>query len=306
MALPFFQVIRGSFVIVGFDPDGDSVRFIADDPQLYVTLQRAFTIKPSRRDGSVQTRFEGVDAPELHYGTAAQPLGQQARDTLLPLMGFAAIQFGGATPTSVQAALPAGGVRGAILTKAADPHGRPISYILLDADATDANGQPFADGAAVHVDQALLSRTLNHQIVAGGTAYPLLYTSTPFEHRLEFRRVAAQARNAGLGIWQPDATSDFILETQASIDPNGQLIFPKLFRRCTDFFKAVNRGFSGDLADWLRSTDNSPQPTENDLVVLNDSRPPQAIQVRFSSLISQRNRHVVFQADLLDIAFVEK
>ncbi len=86
MASPSYLVMKGDFVIIGKEPDGDSVRFIASNPDLYRHLHRAYRIKPSR-DGSVQLRFEGVDAPELHYGSAAQPLGAEARDTVLSWMG---------------------------------------------------------------------------------------------------------------------------------------------------------------------------------------------------------------------------
>ena len=68
MASPNYLVMKGNFVIIGKEPDGDSVRFIADDRDLYRYLHRAYRIKPSR-DGSVQTRFEGVDAQ-------ASPCGQ--------------------------------------------------------------------------------------------------------------------------------------------------------------------------------------------------------------------------------------
>src|SRR5947207_4986817 len=92
MASPSYLVMKGDFVIVGKEPDGDSVRFIAHNRSLYRQLHRAYRIKPSR-DGSVQLRFEGVDTPELHYGSAAQPLGAEARDQLLNWIGFQNIEY---------------------------------------------------------------------------------------------------------------------------------------------------------------------------------------------------------------------
>ena len=38
-------------------------------------------------NGSVQLRLEGIDAPELHYGTTSQPRGATARDALLTWLG---------------------------------------------------------------------------------------------------------------------------------------------------------------------------------------------------------------------------
>jgi endonuclease YncB( thermonuclease family) len=293
MASPYHLAIPGRFVIVGKEPDGDSVRFVADRPELYRQLQRAYRIKPSR-DGSVQLRLEGIDATELHYGTAAQPLGANSRDRLLALMGFHNIRFGGAQLTLVEAAEP-DGVRGTILTKAADANGRPISYVLLAADATGLSAGQWVD-----VDAGTLDRTLNLRLLREGLVYYTVYTSTPWEHRQRLREIAGAARNAGLGVWGVDSTADFVLENQDSIGPNGQVILPKLFRRCTDYLKDVDRGYDGNLADWI--VDHSAgSRSEDDGVVVND-----AFELHLSDLIEQRNRHVVFNADLLAITFVEK
>ena len=56
-----------------------------------------------------------------------------------------------------------------------------------------------------------------------------------------FRHDAAgrAAQAAGLGIWPLDkTTSGFALSSQDSIGPNGTLILPKLFRRCTDYLRS--------------------------------------------------------------------
>src|SRR5439155_6218422 len=82
MSSPYQLAITGNLVIVGKEPDGDSVRFVPDKPASLRRLRRQHKIVPAR-DGSVQLRFEAVDAPETHYGTAAQPLGADARNQLL-------------------------------------------------------------------------------------------------------------------------------------------------------------------------------------------------------------------------------
>src|SRR5688572_9288206 len=88
MSVPYYKAIPGQFAIVGYEPDGDSVRFIADDLTAYNDLHRAYRIRSSTKDGSVQLRFEAVDTPETHYGRDAQPLGDEARDRTLALLGF--------------------------------------------------------------------------------------------------------------------------------------------------------------------------------------------------------------------------
>ena len=302
MSSPYFRVIKGNFVIIGKEPDGDSVRFVADNPDLYKALRNAFRIKPSR-DGSVQLRFEAVDAPELHYGSALQPLGAASRDALLGWMGFSNIQYttqqaaGSApVPTRVVSCDPER-VPGAILTKLAEANGRPVSYVLV---GDDAGG--LTDGAWVHVNNAILGKTMNLRLLTEGMAYYTVYNSTPYEQLPVLREAASNARKNNLGVWAIDSTGDFVLEDQTSISPpDGQLILPKLFRRCTDYLKDVNQnGFSGNLSDWLLAH-SSGSRIENDHVLINNS-----IEVQLSDLISQRNREIVFQPDLMDIIFIEK
>ena len=293
MSTPYLLALRGNLVIVGKEPDGDSVRFIPDDPALLRRLRRFHKIVPSR-DGSVQLRFEAVDAPEVHYGTAAQPMGADARNALLSWIGFRDVVFDGGQPNRVVSAEPES-VPAVVLSAGADPYGRPIAYVLV------GDGDLPEDGTWTLVDEALLSRTLNARLVEEGVAYPTFYTSTPQPHREQLRALARAAREQGRGVWAVDDTAEFELTDQASIGPGGQLILPKLFRRATDYLKDVAGGFRGNLADWLIANSNTPSRSENDLVVVHDD-----IEVPLSTLLLQRNDRVRFQADLLDIVFVEK
>ena len=226
MALPYYQALRGQFVIIGKSPDGDSMRFIADNPAGYVPIQRAYRIEPAR-DGSVQLRFEGIDAPEVHYGKTRQPMGNAVRDALLTRMGFSDVTF---DRNEVVTGSRPGSIPGWVLTKGVDANGRPIAYVLPgDADLTDGRG--------VVVDEALLTQTVNYDLTRRGLVYYTVYTSTPTLHRDVLRAAAAAARAELLGVWAADSTSRFRLETPADLEPGGQLILPKLFRRSTDFLK---------------------------------------------------------------------
>lgn len=304
MSAPGYRVAHGQFVVVGKEPDADSVRFVPDDLDDLDPIYRADRIDPSNVDGSVQLRFEGIDAPEVHYGVAAQRLGRGARDQLLSWMGFTTVQFSPTAPDRVTAATP-DRVPGFVLTKGVDPNGRPISYVVLDADAGDpssGSGEALQGGEWRWVDDEILGRSLNHRLLQAGHAYLTVYTSTPAAHRRALREVARVARRARRGVWALDRTDDWVLETQADIGPgpDGQLILPKLFRRCTDYLKDVTRGFTGNLEDWLvaRSTGSR---SENDLVLVCGN-----IEVPLSVLIQQRNRRVRFTPDPLDVVFVEK
>ena len=77
-----FIVIRGTFRLeginkkgqpTGFQPDGDSIQFKPDKVSLLDRLKRRE--RPYNLSGikSVNLRFEGIDAAELHYQAARQP-----------------------------------------------------------------------------------------------------------------------------------------------------------------------------------------------------------------------------------------
>lgn len=292
MSSPYLLAIRGHAVIVGYEPDGDSVRFIADDPSLFTNLKRAYKIRRSPRDGSVQLRLDGIDAPELHYGGAAQPSGDTARDWLLGQLGFHNVEYKPHS-TAVTSATP-DSIPAVIYTAASDPNGRPISYLQVRAT------HPPKDGTWTHVTSAILDRTINAHALKTGVAYPTFYSSTPVEHMTHLRALAQTAREHKAGVWDADRSSLFQLTDQSSIGPNGQLILPKLFRRCTDYLKAVAGGFRGNLAEWLVAN-NTGSRKENDTVIL-----PGGVESPLSTLLDQRNSAISFTPDLLDIVFQEK
>ncbi len=300
MSVPFYKAIPGRFVVEGKEPDGDSVRFVAHNPDDYQDLFRAFRIRPSRTDRSVQLRFEAVDTPEVHYGKFAQPLGEQVRDKMLEQLGFTSVTYGGGSGNQVVSSTPAS-IPGLILTKGVDANGRPVCYVLNEQEtaAAEENGLQLSDWNFVGLD--LLPRTLNWFLLQEGLAYYTVYTSTPLLHRRSLKPVARLARQNGSGLWSTDDTASFVLEDQESIGPGGNLILPKLFRRCTDYLRAVGKGFQGELTDWLRANSSGAR-AENDLVLLDGVQGP----VPFSALIDQRNREITLEVDLLSMTFVEK
>ncbi len=295
MAVPYYKAISGQFIIVGKEPDGDSVRFIADNPELYKELHRSFRISPSRTDNSVQLRFEAIDAPEVHYGTFAQPMGDWARNAMLDRLGFTQYSFGGKSGNLVLSSSPES-IPGYILTKGVDANGRPICYVLPETDDFNLSQTRWH-----FVGRSILQRTLNWFLLEQGYAYYTAYTSTPALHRRLLGKIAGNARAKNLGIWQTDDTQLFVLEDQNSIGPEGNLILPKLFRRCIDYLKAVEKGFIGELVDWLQEN-SSGSRNENDLVLIDGIEGP----VPLSSLLAQYNNRIRLEVDLLSMTFLEK
>jgi hypothetical protein len=298
MPTPFYRLIPGSFVLIGKEPDGDSVRFRPDNPADLKKLSRAPLIQPSK-DGSVQLRYDGIDATELHYGKAAQPFGVEARDALLKHMGFTKVTTK-PNSTIVEDSTPKE-VPGAILSKAAEANGRPVSFVLIGQDAKVPASK--VHHGWVHVDADLLKKTANYFMLESGNAYPTFYTSLAEEIQATLRELASAARTANKVVWAKDMTSLFKLESQKDIDEkSGNPILPKLFRRSTDFLRDVASGaFSGNLTDWIKAHEAGSR-SENDLVEVAGL----SGRVPLSSLLEQRNDRVAFLPDLLDVVFVEK
>lgn len=294
MPLTYYRLIRGRAVVAGKMPDGDSVRFIPDAKWPWEGLTYERRIQPSFEDGSVQLRLEGIDAPEVHYGPHAQPFGAEARDVFLQLLGFDGVRFNPGKQNQVIGSNPES-VRVAILTRAADANGRIVSYLMNEQTAGD-----YADGEVLRLGEEALMTTLNSRMLEDGLAYYMGYTSTPLLHRTVFIKAAKRAREAKLGVWALDQSREFYLDGQADITQDGQLIFPKLFRRCTEFLIALRGGFRGGFADWLISTETGRGRIENDRVVIQDR-----FETRLSELVMERNRKIALQVDLLDCTFVE-
>ena len=76
-----FLTIKGVFNPQSGIPDGDSVRFLADDDSLFDLLEGQVDF---RSDGEVQLRYEGIDALER---AAIRPFSSDATEQNLQLLG---------------------------------------------------------------------------------------------------------------------------------------------------------------------------------------------------------------------------
>ena len=275
--------LHGWLVIAGKSPDGDSIRFLPDDPSLLAGLRRGDRAKVNAEDGSVQLRLDGIDAPEISYGGFGQPLGREARDRMLMLAGFTElIRERGSD--AVVSARPAR-VRGTALASVADGSGRPVALLFAGDEAADGVGASLA------------GRSLNHRLLAAGAVYPMLYDSLAPELRAALRSAAAGAREARHGVWAGDATTTgFELVDQASIGPQGALILPKLFRRCIEYLQARLPGQS--LPEWLHASAATRRPDDDGVTV-------SGRRTTLAGLVAQRGTTVSLAADPLDLVFVE-
>jgi endonuclease YncB( thermonuclease family) len=215
---------------VGLEPDGDSIHFKPRDPQLLARLERVGGPAKVNAIGSLQLRFEGVDAPELHFGGSRQSLvlGSQARDFVTGELGLNPVPYESPGQVRVKPPVAIDGTPGFVLSRALDPNGRPVAFAF-------AGPPPDADDATLTLDAALLRRSLNFGSIAAGHAYPLFYDTLFADLREALAAAVVAARDEQRGLWRHDR-SDAGLDVGERRDLEADdVIFPKLFRRLIEF-----------------------------------------------------------------------
>ena len=222
-----FTLIKGTFHVRGYSPDGDSLKFKATRNNLWDKLDGK-TVQPNSRS-HVQLRVEGIDSLETHYSrdpTSHQPLelAHIAGDELMDFLGITGVTWG---PTHSRVAAANDGTRGYILARRTGPYGRPICFVFPGSTG-------LKDGSPVYLDSELLSESLNYHMLAIGHAYPLFYETLFFDLRNTLAAAVTAARDSGLGFWPEDETETWVSGTNVRALENQTPIFPKTFRRLVD------------------------------------------------------------------------
>ncbi|MCB5180212.1 thermonuclease family protein [Streptomyces antimicrobicus] len=224
-------VIEGSFRVLGARPDGDSVRFVPDDPAHWDLVPGPHPVRRNKA-GSAQLRLDGIDALETHYVPAhgaelhqPPPYAEAAADELIRWLGFLSVlrDAHGTVSSAEPAAVP-----GYVLTRGADVNGRCVAL-------AGRGPAPAPSGSALHVDVPLLRQTANVHQLRRGLAYPTYYTKLYVDLREEMTAAVAAARQEGLGVWPLDQTlSGAKIDGLASLSES-TVVLPKLFRRLADY-----------------------------------------------------------------------
>ena len=224
-----FILIKGHFKPQAGIPDGDSVRFLADNLSLWEKLEGKPPElgKGSKTKNTVQLRFEGIDAIEKG---ATKPLATDARDNMFRLLGF----------DEENNPEPAGYV---FTRMTDDPSGRPIAFAFSGTTQQK-------DGAEVFLNGAMLRASVNLKQAKAGFAYPLYYNTLFASLREEFNRAIAQAKNDEAGYWPVDRTSRGVTVKSSADLATIPPIWPKLWRRLEEFLRHNNSlaGFIDFLA----------------------------------------------------------
>ncbi|MFN8059864.1 MAG: hypothetical protein U0Q12_11955 [Vicinamibacterales bacterium] len=257
-----FTLIKGGFHVLsqtktgkptGFQPDGDSVQFKPDRPSLLDQLKRVQSPYRLSAIGSTQLRFEGIDALELHFQAKGagithqpRPLADRARDHLLDAGGLEPVTFTAPDFIRVQPPAPHDGALGYILSRSLDVHGRPVAFAF-------AGEPPEPDGTVVHLTTARVARSLNHEMLAAGQAYPLFYDTLFADLRAVFAKASADAHAARRGLWREDRTRKGVDAPSVDVLESDGVIFPKLFRRLVEFY-GEGGGALADFPAWVSAT----------------------------------------------------
>ncbi|MBD1825563.1 thermonuclease family protein [Cyanobacteria bacterium FACHB-DQ100] len=204
-----FVLIRGTFDPTSGEPDGDSVRFQAEDDTLFDKLEGRVEFKGG---GQVQLRYEAIDALEK---AAIRPFSSDATKQNIKLLGG-----------------DKSGLPGYILSRNADGNGRPVCFVFT-GDPPDWDN----DGRGNELDADLLRQSVNYRLLQEGHVYPMFYDTLYKELRDEMVAATQKARAAKRGLWSADRSTEGF---QVDVPPNlAELppIFPKLWRRLQSFYR---------------------------------------------------------------------
>jgi hypothetical protein len=245
-----FRLIKGTFHVTGYSPDGDSVRFRADDESKWHLLGSGPLQMNSQKH--VQLRLEAIDTLETHFvvsgGEVHQPrvLANAATDFLLHFLEITAVVWDASHHNIIQAK---DGTRGYILSRQKDRNGgRPVSIVF-------AGDPPEADGSDVFLDGQRLQQSLNYQSLAAGHAYPTYYQGFPLDLLKTLTEAVAKARVQRLGLYKQDKTNMGMVLDRLAVVTDEQPILPKLFRRLTEFIGFENLPDLTGFFNWLASRD---------------------------------------------------
>lgn len=202
-----------------YAPDGDSVRMMARNSNLWPS-----GVNRSAKDGTVQSRMEGIDAHELHFYGYAQRVkwATDERDHLLKLL-------------RIPKDSPKVGVPGWALTRSADLYGRCVAF-LFPQEALLVDGAKYMTGDVSFLD--LVQQSANFKMLSDGLAYPLFYEYLAEPVLRLMQQLVEKAKKEKRGFWPEDQTmmGAQFLKTD---DAEEAIFYPKIFRRLIRYFDTL-------------------------------------------------------------------
>ena len=222
-----FRIIRGTYHVRGYSPDGDSIRFMAHDEARWNLLSGPPAKFNARRHA--QLRLEAIDTLETHFGNTHQPLtlAIKALDFLLHTLGITGVRWDELRTVVTEAD---DGVDGHIIARAVEKNRRPVAFVY-------AGAPPEPDGASIFLDADRVRQSLNYQAIEAGLAYPTYYKGLFSDLREAMSEAVRSARDAQRELWAEDRTNrGFRVQGLQSLS-NEHVILPKLFRRLAEYLE---------------------------------------------------------------------
>lgn len=224
--MPFY-VIKGTFHVLGYSPDGDSIRFKANNKKNWTKLFGPPVDLNAKQHA--QLRLEAIDTLETHYQNTHQPLelATRALDFLLHQLNITGVQWDVLRTRITEAN---DGADGYIISRNVETNRRPVAFVF-------AGLPPKPDGSKVFFDKDWMHQSLNYQLIEAGLAYSTYYKGLFPDLRCELTEAVTQARQANKEIWAKDRTNTgFEIDGLESISEQ-HVVFPKLFRRLAEYLE---------------------------------------------------------------------
>lgn len=249
-----YTLIKGNYWIhypdrprQGPQPDGDTVTFHPDDPQLVRGLPWFSQVGPGfNARGNIPVRYEGIDALETHFQGAHQQLqfAEEARDLNLRLLGFTNVRFFDDLPNVVES-VDVNPMPGYVIANGIESNGRLLGQVY-------AGTTTEADGTNIFLEAPRLNQSVNSQLVMAGLAYVEPYDTMPITLVQNMREVIATARRGQAGLFPSEDVSLANAARISDLDElQGLVMWPKLFRRLASYFSSGHSGL-GQFDSWIR------------------------------------------------------
>lgn len=225
-----FILIKGTFHVVGYSPDGDSIRFQAFNLQNW---QKLTGIPVSLNDNNhAQIRLLGIDSLETHFRNSQQSIkwALSAANFLLQALEIDGVKWNEDHSMIIEGK---DGIEGFILVKKTDQHGRPLGFIFKGKIDLE-------DGSIFFLPLELLPESLNYQSLKNGQSYPTYYRGIAPSLREKMTKIVHYARKKQAGIWQYDQTNQGFNVWDLFIEQKQVIILPKLFRRVIEHLEEHN------------------------------------------------------------------
>ena len=166
-----YTLLKGQFVIrypdlprSGPEPDGDTIKFLPDSPDIVLNLPRISGRAPQINARGISVRLEAIDALETHFQQTHQELGgvNKARDQLLEHLGFRNVVYWDDLPNKVESA-DADSLEGFVLSNGMDANGRMIGFVYKGVSERDDPGE---DGSTLVANTRIIDKSINAKLLA--------------------------------------------------------------------------------------------------------------------------------------------